>query len=134
MKLVFAILAFDVTVFAFDADAAACTAAQEDLATTTNDLERVTMRQHCELACANVDEEACNSDVVEKHVKLKACSAAKDDLDAVRPRFGSAEKYAKQTVCEKACAEVEEVTCGCLVNGVSLVLLVIFAIFNILDL
>ena len=131
MKIVFAFLAFNVTVFAFDADAAACTAAQEDLATTSNDLERNTMRKHCELACANVDEEACDSDVVEKHVKLKACSAAKEDLDAVRPRFGSAEKYAKQTICEKACAEVEEVTCGCLVNCVS-VLFVILAIFNIL--
>ena len=131
MKLVFAFLAFDVTVFTFDADAAACAAAQEDLATTTNDLDRVTMRQHCELACADVDEEACDSDVVEKHVRQKACKAAKEDLDAVRPRFGSAEKYAKQTFCEKACAEVEEVTCGYLVNGVSLVLFVILAIFNI---
>ena len=101
MKIVFAFLAFNVTVFAFDADAVACTAAQEDLATTSNDLERNTMRQHCELACANVDEEACDSDVVKKHVKLKACSAAKEDLDAVRPRFGSAESMLNRLSVKK---------------------------------
>ena len=110
--------------------AAACAAAQEDLAATTNEVEKVAMRQHCELACANVDVKACGSDVVENLVRQKACAAAKEDLDAVKPRFGSAEKYAKQTFCEKACADIEELTCGFLVNGLSFFPLFILTIFK----
>ena len=127
MKGVFAFLALNVTVLAFDAEVAACTAAQDDLAAIINEIEKAAMREHCEIACADVDGQACDADSMEKLAKQKACIAAIEDLAAVKPRFGSAEKFAKQIVCAKACADVEGVTCGFLVNGVSFVLFAILA-------
>ena len=98
----------------------ACTESQSALK-AANETETIAMKAACDSACADFEEETCESS------STNACDEARGAFEAAA---NESEKTALKTACDLACADVEGATCGFLVNGVSFVLFAILAVFK----
>merc|ERR1719399_2462112 len=76
---------------------------------------------------AAVAAETTAASTVEDTVALEACKTAQETLAATT---NSLEKVAQTAACELACADIENESCGFLVNGLSFVLFAILAVFK----
>merc|ERR1719328_220568 len=76
---------------------------------------------------AAVAVETTAASTVEDTVALEACKTAQESLAATT---NSLEKVAQTAACELACADIENESCGFLVNGLSFVLFAILAVFK----
>merc|ERR1712131_95821 len=76
-------------------------------------------------AAAAVETTAAST--VEDTVALEACKTAQETLASTT---NSLEKVAQTAACELACADIENESCGFLVNGLSFVLFAILAVFK----
>merc|ERR1712168_1138791 len=98
--------------------AEACAEAQAHLDASDDFFERLGLMAECESACAEFEDETCET------VDKEACAEAQAKLDASDEFF---KRLGLMAECESACAEFEDETCGFLVNGISFALLALLA-------
>ena len=129
--------------FAYDNDFV-CKEAKSALEAASTETEKTEMKTACDLACADVEGQTCGVTTVSSvettasvtvtestaAVDDAALAACKDAQKTLAATTNSLEKVALTAACELACTDVENETCGFLVNGLSFVLFVILAVFK----
>ena len=101
-----------------------CIIAENTLANEKDALAKMPLALECEAACDGVDGAVCEYKSVDKSAEcIDAENALANEQDALA-------KMPLKLACEAACTGEDGAACGFLVNGVSMILFVLLAMFK----